>query len=192
MRLSKTDPVDPSKRRHFEISIDSPFHILSCQATNANTTLPAYGALPRGNPTPNGTCMCPPSYKRESSHRGPLPQRGTPNTTPPISTNAIPTMNLILRPMHLIRHPSSNPPPFDADVSPPLITPPPRYETVVGGSEGLAGYFERLAAATEDEDTDEDESSGARFGRRTLLPLTPGGRVARSLDERRTWPVTQV
>jgi hypothetical protein len=31
---------DPTKRRHFEISIDSPFHILSCKATQANIYLP--------------------------------------------------------------------------------------------------------------------------------------------------------
>lgn len=181
MRLSKQDPVDPNKRRHFEISIDSPFQILSCLATNANTTLPAYGALPLGSPTTNGTCMCP-SYKREP-HKGPLPQRA-PNTT-------LSTINGIPRPMHLIRHPSTNPPPFNADIPPPpLITPPPRYETVIGGAEGLADYFARLSAATEDDDTDEDDSPG-QTGGRPLLPLTPGGRVARSLDERRTWPVMQ-
>jgi hypothetical protein len=190
MRLSKQDPADPNKRRHFEISIDSPFHILSCQATNANTTLPAYGALPRANPITNVSCACSPSYKRDS-HRGPLPQR-TPNAAAPAFTNMLPTTtNGLQRPIHLIRLPSTNPPPFDDDVPPPLITPPPRYETIVGGTEGLAGYFARLAAATEDDDTDEDDSPSGGRGR-LMLPLTPGGRVARSLDERRMWPLTQV
>ena len=44
MRLSKSDDVEPGKRRHFEISIDSPFHILSCKASQANTALPAYSS----------------------------------------------------------------------------------------------------------------------------------------------------
>ncbi|KAF1815319.1 hypothetical protein P152DRAFT_495423 [Eremomyces bilateralis CBS 781.70] len=61
MRLSRPDKNDPSKRRHFEISIDSPFHILSCRAVQANLALPAYtsenfGALIE---QPNlATCGC--------------------------------------------------------------------------------------------------------------------------------------
>jgi arrestin-related trafficking adapter 3/6 len=42
MRISKPDPADLSKRRHFEISIDSPFTVLNCRATQANTSLPEY------------------------------------------------------------------------------------------------------------------------------------------------------
>merc|ERR1711977_164166 len=42
MRLSRPDENDSAKRRHFEISIDSPFNILSCRATQANISLPAY------------------------------------------------------------------------------------------------------------------------------------------------------
>ena len=44
MRLSKPDDTESGKRRHFEISIDSPFHILSCKASQANTALPAYSS----------------------------------------------------------------------------------------------------------------------------------------------------
>lgn len=44
MRLSKLDPNDPTRRRHFEISIDSPINLLSCKATLANTSLPAYSS----------------------------------------------------------------------------------------------------------------------------------------------------
>jgi len=187
MRLSKQDPIDPNKRRHFEISIDSPFHILSCQATNANTTLPAYGAPQSDRPATHGSCLCPCTHSTKRD----LPRGGPSNYTPNGSTYSIPT-NGIERPTHLIRYPSTNPPPFDAEESPPLITPPPRYETVVDSSGGLAGYFSRLAdhnnAAMEDEDTDDDSSGGGihRSGG-LMLPLTPGGRVARSLDERRTW-----
>ncbi|OLN83748.1 putative arrestin-related trafficking adapter C2D10.04 [Colletotrichum chlorophyti] len=44
MRISRLDPEDPTgtKRRHFEISIDSPFTVLNCRATQANTALPEY------------------------------------------------------------------------------------------------------------------------------------------------------
>jgi hypothetical protein len=44
MRLSTTDQTDSTKRRYFDISVNSPFRILSHQATEAITTLPAYSA----------------------------------------------------------------------------------------------------------------------------------------------------
>lgn len=44
MRLSKIDPDNPEKRKHFEISIDSPFHLLDSRCTGANVSLPAYPA----------------------------------------------------------------------------------------------------------------------------------------------------
>jgi hypothetical protein len=55
------------------------------------------------------------------------------------------------RPIHLIRHPSHNPPAFDADEPPPALplqTPPPHYDMIVGtpSVDGLADYFTRLAA----------------------------------------------
>ena len=48
------------------------------------------------------------------------------------------------RPIHLIRKPSVNPPPFDADVPPPPATiPPPAYEERDSGSRrGSVGYGE--------------------------------------------------
>lgn len=42
LRLSKLDPSNPNKRKHYEILIDSPIHILSSLATRLNTILPAY------------------------------------------------------------------------------------------------------------------------------------------------------
>src|SRR5271168_115160 len=60
MRLSRPDETDPAKRRHFKISIDSPFNILSCRATQANTSLPAYdrgGAMLA--PADEYECGCP-------------------------------------------------------------------------------------------------------------------------------------
>ena len=89
-----------------------------------------------------------------------------------------------VRPIHLLRSPSFNPPAFSDDMPPPpLITPPPQYESIVEGDPrgGLADYFARLADAIADEEDDEMARS------RMELPLTPGGRVNRSMDERRTW-----
>lgn len=189
MRLSKADPNDPSKRRHFEISIDSPFHILSCRAAGANTTLPAYNSGPNsGILAGAGTCSCPQLARRNSPRDGTPTmastaslQTATGDVTPPMDENS-----RVARPMHLIRYPSHNPPPFDYDVAPPpLITPPPRYESVVSNG-GLADYFQRLADETASDDYSDEEGDGERH-RRLMPPLTPGGRIARSMDERRTW-----
>ena len=87
------------------------------------------------------------------------------------------------RPIHLVRNPSFNPPAFgDEEPPPPLMTPPPNYENVVSGDSrnALADYFARLA----DEMGDEEESDGTG---RVDVPLTPGGRVNRSMDANRTW-----
>jgi hypothetical protein len=68
MRLSKPDTNDPTKRRHFEISIDSPFHILSCRATQANISLPAYTSPESGvNGTHLYDCGCPGAARRRNS-----------------------------------------------------------------------------------------------------------------------------
>jgi hypothetical protein len=85
--------------------------------------------------------------------------------------------------MHLLRAPSFNPPPFDEDEAPPpLVTPPPNYENIVSGNSqnALADYFARLADELGDEDDQGDRG-------RVDLPLTPGGRVNRSMDARRSW-----
>lgn len=189
MRLSKADPTDPTKRRHFEISIDSPFHILSCRANPANTSLPAYSDSRPDGPVPvAGACTCPSLTRRNT------PKDGSVTTVTAIPPN-LSAANLhnpaFSRPMHLIRLPSTNPPPFDADtLPPPFMTPPPNYEAVVGSSasNALADYFSRLAA--DDQETDEESNGGdigLRPSRRNMPPLTPGGRVNRSMDEQRTW-----
>ncbi|KAK6333382.1 hypothetical protein TWF718_011196 [Orbilia javanica] len=170
MRLSKVDPNDPSKRRHFEISIDSPFHILSCKCSHANISLPAYSD--RDNTQqPATSCNCPGS---NSGRNTPLPFGNVETALPDTAPDGTP------RPMHLLRAPSFNPPAFDDDIAPPpLATPPPHYDTV--GS-GLADYFARLAdQAADDDDTEEDDSPSGD------LAVTSPTRLARSLDERRTW-----
>jgi hypothetical protein len=208
MRLSRPDENDSTKRRHFEISIDSPFNILSCRATQANISLPAYSA---------GGMAPPPADEYECGCPGAALRR---RNTPPVSQNRVPTVQNTAesdnvapgvqrswtndsgglamptqahvhnnphggqpRPMHLLRSPSFNPPAFDEDEPPPpLVTPPPQYDNVVSGDSNtaLADYFARLA----DETTDEDD----RLNRsRVDYPLTPGGRVNRSMDITRTW-----
>jgi hypothetical protein len=151
LRLSRADPDDPSgkKRRHFEISIDSPLTILDCRATQANTNLPAY-AGPNSNPTPHlSSCGCadaplvPCDYSPNSS-TGTLPgtdlsnEAGFPlppqaahlahsagNTrahhgSPMRSPNNLRSRNEP-RPMHFMRTPSFNPPAFDDDTAPPPL-----------------------------------------------------------------------
>jgi hypothetical protein len=215
MRLSRPDENDSSKRRHFEISIDSPLNILSCRATQANTSLPAYSP---GGQMASGLdeyeCGCPGATLRRrntppvSSHHSTLnlmnqnssssdlnaPQPGAPHRSWTSDTGglALPTRAHVhgyndpnqgtARPMHLLRNPSFNPPPFDEEEPPPpLTTPPPNYEHLVAGSQNaLADYFARLADEQGDEDDHGDHS-------RVDFPLTPGGRVNRSMDVSRTW-----
>ncbi|KAK1241872.1 hypothetical protein MKX07_007695 [Trichoderma sp. CBMAI-0711] len=232
MRISRLDADDPSgtKRRHFEISIDSPLSILNCRATRANTSLPAYsGETNRPSPY-QAACGCPDSATiametSPSSSTGTLPDpealvdsmpappqaahlhsgapagssgaaagRQTPTTWAPEPAP---------RPIHLLRAPSFNPPAFDDDTAPPpastivydgtpadippIMTPPPQYDAVVGtpSVDGLADYFTRLAEYGLGDDhegsgSDGDESPARildRSGRVNVAhPRTPGGR----------------
>ncbi|TWU72385.1 hypothetical protein ED733_004242 [Metarhizium rileyi] len=141
LRISRIDPDDPSgkKRRHFEISIDSPFTVLNCRATQANTSLPAY-AGPDSRQTPyQSACGCPdsatlPCDDSPNSSTGTLPGTESSNgglSLPPMSTMANtgsplrPAINLGIRseprPMHLLRVPSFNPPAFEDDTAPPPL-----------------------------------------------------------------------
>jgi len=208
MRLSKPDAVDPTKRRHFEISIDSPFHILSCQATQANTSLPAYSspnAMESGNSSYE--CGCPGAPRRRNSPTSFVPTLNSlntnlnngraaephPNDVPyspglarpslaHINTNGPqrPAQPTQARPIHLLRAPSFNPPAFeDEEAPPPLVTPPPQYDSIASPTSGLSDYFARLSDAYDDDDGDM-ERSGSRG--RVEVPLTPGSRVNRSMD----------
>ncbi|KAL8349096.1 hypothetical protein RB601_002063 [Gaeumannomyces tritici] len=262
MRISRLDPDDPAgqRRRHFEISIDSPFTVLNCRATQANTSLPQYTGLDMPMYRQTTTCGCPDSAviatdPSPCSSTGTLPvveinpaaaaaaMPATPpaahlptgTATPPpslrpgtSSTTSTATGGLRgvaatqapnplqrvrnqdvgvapPRPIHLIRVPSYNPPPFDAEEPPPphattLMTPPPNYDLIVGtpSVDGLADYFARLAEhddtsglantradtdSTDDDDEDEelDAHTPARLTDRSGRvnvpnPRTPGGR----------------
>lgn len=215
MRLSKPDAKDPTKRRHFEISIDSPFHILSCRATQANISLPAYTS-PQATPMSANLfdCGCPGAARRRNSPPNFVPTLHSLNTgshlnvrdsdsrnrstTPTIDSPGLarpPTVHAanhmghnriqsVDRPMHLLRAPSFNPPAFeDEEPPPPLITPPPMYESIASPTNGLADYFARLSDTYDDSDSgDEPHRSG-----RVNVPLTPGGRINRSMDLGRSW-----
>ncbi|RYO14568.1 hypothetical protein AA0113_g12243 [Alternaria arborescens] len=92
-----------------------------------------------------------------------------------------PNDSTVQRPIHFMRVPSFNPPAFsEIEPPPPLKTPPPLYETTVSPSSGLADYFSRLSEAY-DSDSDPERNDRARVE----IPLTPGGRTNRSMDERR-------
>lgn len=165
MRLSRLDPADPSgtKRRHFEISIDSPFHILSCLATQAHTSLPEYSNSSATVPSQRFECGCPNASAQNSSpvsSSGSVPTLESITDHPHgldgnISTELAPpaqahlsTGSSVVRPIHMLRNPSYNPPAFDAEEPPPpLATPPPNYDHVFGtpSHNGLADYFARLA-----------------------------------------------
>jgi hypothetical protein len=207
MRLSKVDEKDPTKRRHFEISIDSPFHILSCKATQGNIFLPAYSdpssepVVPQeefecGCPGASLTCrntatgrLSSPDRDERSDGRGyGLPHSFTSGSgelaRPEQAHIAHESNERDARPMHLLRAPSFAPPAFEElEPPPPLVTPPPEYATIVGNNDReavLTDYFNRLSYYEDHED--DDRGLG-----RVDVPLTPGGRVHRSMDVPREW-----
>lgn len=233
LRISRMDPEKPETRKHYEISIDSPIHILSHLAAHGNTLLPAYDNVTQvegeylttppmspevepvgytvsnlannlannfspiagsssnnsannftnsyiphlipGNITSSfngieshldGVLECPHFdrihslanndepiardgdmhldsnlYKPEENQN---PNMSSPQAVPHPGTfspiqSAIPgspSFTPILRPIHLLRKPSINPPPFGADLSAPGLdsAPPPAYEEEDPGS----------------------------------------------------------
>lgn len=177
LRLSKSDPqpTDPNKRRYFEISIDSPVHLLSCRCTNANTQLPTYGdsslAVSARLPCPCGTTTGEISTMTSAhSH-----YNGSPSA-PQGAFGASDTG--AARPMHLLRQPSTLPPPFSADIAPPpLMTPPPNYDYTPGQQQRVLDYFTQLTV----ENTAENERAAddSEMGLRTP-GLHPAERTVRS------------
>ncbi|KAK4186659.1 hypothetical protein QBC35DRAFT_386719 [Podospora australis] len=238
MRISRADPDDPvgKRRRHFEISIDSPFTVLNCRATQANTSLPQYSGRdgPVSEQRPQMTCGCPDARPTDAGVASPatplamieedglrptgstlridssnfstlpsLPQAAhlqagarAGGASPRTSSSAARARGLPSpldrepRPIHLIRHPSFNPPPFDADESPPalqtaLLTPPPNYDLIVGtpSVDGLADYFARLAAYDNEQDGSRPGSlDGGRSSTDTIGPIPSSARASSYTD----------
>lgn len=164
LRLSKADPqpADPSKRRHFEISIDSPVHLLSCRCTHANTQLPTYGD---SSLAVNARLPCPCG---NTTGEVSTISAGVSNGSPMIpQTNSFGAADMgSARPMHLLRQPSSLPPPFSADVAPPpLMTPPPGYDYTPGQQQRVLDYFTQLTV--DDSQETERATDDLDVGRRT-------------------------
>ncbi|KAI9051521.1 hypothetical protein LZ554_004567 [Drepanopeziza brunnea f. sp. 'monogermtubi'] len=204
MRVSRNDVDDPTgkKRRHFEITIDSPISLLNCRATQANLALPSYLDHSTGL-SQQHVCGCPnaapiatppgmPAIESADAGLGMSP--GNENAMPDLARP--PRAHLsnhaaagVQRPIHLLRAPSFNPPPFDADdAPPPMVTPPPLYDHVFGtpSHDGLADYFARLSSFEEQNEASDDDESPTRATSRgrvnVVNPRTPGGRLARSMD----------
>lgn len=150
MRISRLDPDDPSgtKRRHFEISIDSPFTVLDCRATKANTYLPSYTGPAQQPDIFHSSCGCPdahvvadqspaastialetaegepnvaeilPAAPRAAHIHQPAHEPTSSNTSP-TRTPSEPAPQHNPRPIHLLRVPSFNPPSFEDDTAPP-------------------------------------------------------------------------
>lgn len=60
LRISRKDPSNPEKRKHFEISIDSPIHLCSPLAAHCNTLLPAYNLPEKPEQLPQYAPLSPP------------------------------------------------------------------------------------------------------------------------------------
>lgn len=150
MRISRIDPEDPTgtKRRHFEISIDSPFTVLNCKATQANTNLPAYSGSLNPGQMYQSSCGCPdahtvqagvspssstgtlPVVDRSSDNLPSMPQAAhlangmaNPATDSQMSLPQAQSDTHEPRPIHLLRAPSFNPPAFEEDSAPPPLEP---------------------------------------------------------------------
>lgn len=140
MRISRLDPDDltGTKRRHFEISCDSPFTVLNCRATQANTNLPAYSGKMCQSTTYQSTCGCPDAFtiRTETSPHSSIGTLASVNLTnenlssprraahlangPQSPRPSVETVGLHgPRPIHLLRVPIFNPPAFDDNIAPP-------------------------------------------------------------------------
>lgn len=74
------------------------------------------------------------------------PQIETPGLARPPQAHLNGANAQVQRPIHMLRAPSFNPPSFDEiEAPPPLVTPPPLYDNVIGtpSHDGLADYFAR-------------------------------------------------
>ncbi|KAJ3455356.1 hypothetical protein MRS44_013956 [Fusarium solani] len=164
MGIGCLDPDDSTgkKRRHFEIGINLPFTVLNCQATQANTSLPAYSGEMCQSTTYQSACGCPDAstIPTEPSLHTSIGTLAGVNVTRENRPSAETAAVLGPRPIHLSRLPIFNSPAFGDNIAPPpapelvdeapetgAMAPPPQYDDVVGNPsvDGLADYFSRLA-----------------------------------------------
>ncbi|CAJ2651610.1 unnamed protein product [Trifolium pratense] len=136
-------------------------HWLKVRATLANISLPEYSGLNLETQGTQQTCGCQSSVKTNqisaslNSFNGisSMAHQSSPNlfspgpSRPTFSNLPLNMVATAQRPIHLMRSPSFQPPPFDAEEPPPpIISPPPLYDNVIGtpSYDGLADYFARL------------------------------------------------
>lgn len=198
IRLSRADTNDPSKRRHYEISVDSPISLLSCRATQANLSLPEYSDLSSGTLSTQPVCGCASTAQASRERTGnklsndPMSSAqntninpASPNLVRPVQAYLSPSVLLgAQRPIHLMRYPSFQPPPFDAEEPPPPITtPPPLYDHVIGtpSHDGLADYFARLGEYELTDDKDSIVTVRRNYMNAANL-RTHGGRIDSVID----------
>jgi arrestin-related trafficking adapter 3/6 len=216
MRMSKVDENNPSKRRHFEISIDSPIHILSCMATQANLYLPAYTS-PSSEPVTLADeleCGCPgaplskvikrngSAARRSSGDRDDRPNPAS--TDPPAGRGSGLPHGLaagLARPeqAHLAHEPNerkarpmhllripSFAPPAFED-----LPPPPPLVTPPPDYTSIVGDSDREAVLSDYfqrlSSYEEHEDDDRPSPARVDVPLAPGGRINRSMDVPREW-----
>ncbi|KAI5966001.1 hypothetical protein CANMA_003386 [Candida margitis] len=178
LRISKIDPDNSAKRKHYEISIDSPIHVLSPLAAHNNTLLPAYDDLVDTPPpqqamngnnvasviSPSVNPLSPEVIAVDGNSQQPIEFHhistdldvgaterdadmhleanlykpkddstittiNSPQAKPHPETFTSPLMSPVQRPIHLIRKPSTAPPPFEESAkSPPVMSlHPPAY-----------------------------------------------------------------
>ncbi|KAK2745248.1 hypothetical protein FQN57_003943 [Myotisia sp. PD_48] len=242
LRLSRPDESNPGKRRHFEISIDSPFHIISCMA-QPNIYVPSYTSpsffyadqyecgCSGATPVPQDASICQETLPLASpSANRPPPFYSENPASPASSSGSSPSTSSLevfththntshnshnldgsptgltlpeaaylpqegeqrpshtrprhqlqrgdherSRPIHLLRLPSFAPPAFDAvPPPPPILTPPPDYSS--------HGFEERLESYFAEGHNSEGGYDGVCGNRQVHIPLTPGGRINRSMD----------
>ncbi len=213
LRLSKKDPDNPEKRKHYEVSIDSPLNILSPLCSKAIVGLPVYTPsgyscgepheeselinqsiqqqylddfakahlesniykppslsklqqktntkdddsislasalspalsainLTMGSPLYSGSPYQPPMSPSINinvngstvAFSSPQLQAQPINLSPMLTTTAIGSP--LQRPIHFLRRPSMNPPPFEADIAPPSFEEAERASSIRSGLEG--------------------------------------------------------
>lgn len=107
LRLSRRDTDDPTgkKRRHFEISIDSPFTVLNCRATQANTALPEYTSPQSASGyRQHSACGC---SDAEVLATDPSPASSSGTLNEPTASTVIPNVTLPLPPQAAHLHTST-------------------------------------------------------------------------------------
>ncbi|KFY13750.1 hypothetical protein V492_03052 [Pseudogymnoascus sp. VKM F-4246] len=177
LRFTRLKPDESGVPKKVEETVNFAVAItlLSCLAANDRTTLPMYrnDSNPEA-PSRTAECGCPNAGSINTSSLVAASRNDLMTGFSHISgevalTETGENMPPRVRPIQMLRYPSYAPPAFDADQPPPPInSPPPSYNNVVGtpSYDGLGDYFTRMAnedqgeGERQDEGQDGDESQG--------------------------------